>query len=189
MILSPWPQLRCRNLKELKMEAIKEALAKLDPANDDHWTPNGLPALAALRTIANDPGITRKDVELADPGFMRPGASKDAAGADPFAAAKMTELERENERVARTLEAMQEASAKELFDHLSMLMSAFGHERYRRNGALQQMVQMHAINDAQIREYQGRIDEKYDRQVKASAEAQAAKEAEAASEADNQAAA
>lgn len=50
---------------------IKAALAKLDPANDDHWTSDGKPAMAALNALL-PAEITRSRLEEVAPDFARP---------------------------------------------------------------------------------------------------------------------
>lgn len=46
---------------------IHTALAALDPANDDHWTADGLPKIEALKLE----GVKRADVTTAAPHFRR----------------------------------------------------------------------------------------------------------------------
>lgn len=56
------------------MEAkIKEALAKLDTAKDDDWTPGGLPNLARVKELTGA-DVTRKEIADAVPGFNRANA-------------------------------------------------------------------------------------------------------------------
>lgn len=50
---------------------IVEALRKLDPANPENWTQDGLPKLAAVQGLVGDTSITRKDVEESAPGLTR----------------------------------------------------------------------------------------------------------------------
>ena len=54
---------------------IIEALKKLDPADDNHWTAEGLSRLDTVRMIAEDPAITRDAVEAAAPAFTRANAA------------------------------------------------------------------------------------------------------------------
>lgn len=61
---------------------IKQALAHLDPANDDHWTADGLPRMDALVDMTADPSITRKLVTDADPQLTRDVALERASGDD-----------------------------------------------------------------------------------------------------------
>lgn len=57
-------------------EKLKEALGKLDPANVNHWTAEGLPRLDTLRLLSQTPGISREDVENAAPGFNQKSAAE-----------------------------------------------------------------------------------------------------------------
>lgn len=50
---------------------IRNALQQLDPANDQHWTEDGLPREGVVRTLANDPNISRAAISAASPGFQR----------------------------------------------------------------------------------------------------------------------
>ena len=59
---------------------ITEALSKLDPANDNHWTQDGLPRLDTIKILASDPSLTREAVTAAAPDFNREAAQA-AAGA------------------------------------------------------------------------------------------------------------
>lgn len=49
---------------------IKAALATLDPFDDEHWTADGAPTLAAVAAAFGDK-VTRKEVTEADPLFTR----------------------------------------------------------------------------------------------------------------------
>jgi len=52
------------------MDTLIETLRQLDPANDAHWTQNGLPRLDVLSaSIGSD--VTRNDVAAAAPSFRR----------------------------------------------------------------------------------------------------------------------
>lgn len=50
---------------------IQEALKQLDPANDDHWTADGLPRMDAVEKLVGSSDITREDVTNAAPDFTR----------------------------------------------------------------------------------------------------------------------
>lgn len=50
---------------------IAAALKRLDPANDDHWTADGKPAMRAVEAILGRSDVTRSDVTAALPGFDR----------------------------------------------------------------------------------------------------------------------
>ena len=54
---------------------IKEALAKLDPFDDDHWTADGAPTIAAVTDAFGDK-VTRKEITEADPLFSRETAGQ-----------------------------------------------------------------------------------------------------------------
>lgn len=101
---------------------IIEALKKLDPADDNHWTAEGLSRLDTVRMIAEDPAITRDAIEAAAPGFTRTTAadydfaaaaaalagdkSKGNANPNPFAPAAATpQSEAENATVETQTEA------------------------------------------------------------------------------------
>jgi hypothetical protein len=46
---------------------IREAIASLDPHNDEHWTASGHPRVDAVATVAGIPNLTRSDInEVAD---------------------------------------------------------------------------------------------------------------------------
>jgi len=50
---------------------IIDALGKLDPEADAHWTQTGLPRLEVLQQSAGDPELSRSDVNAAAPDFNR----------------------------------------------------------------------------------------------------------------------
>ena len=58
---------------------LADALAKLDPAVDDHWTKLDKPAMAAVEQFYGSADVTRADVEAAIQGFDRNVARKLAA--------------------------------------------------------------------------------------------------------------
>lgn len=60
---------------------ITDALSKLDPANDNHWTQDGLPRLDTIKILAGDPSLTREAVTAAAPDFNRGSAQQAAAWA------------------------------------------------------------------------------------------------------------
>lgn len=53
------------------MSKILEALRKLDPNNDNHWTADGLPKMETVTFLAGDSSITRHQVTETAPGFSR----------------------------------------------------------------------------------------------------------------------
>lgn len=52
-------------------EQLIKALAELDPANDEHWTRDGLPRVDAVAALSGLTGLKRGDLEAAAPGFSR----------------------------------------------------------------------------------------------------------------------
>lgn len=62
-----------------RADRVGEALAKLNPNNDDDWTAMGLPAIAAVEKYVGRAGVTRAMVEAVAPDLRRSTA---AAGRD-----------------------------------------------------------------------------------------------------------
>lgn len=58
------------------MSAIKEALLKLDPSDDSHWTSDGLPRLNVVSRFCGSGDLSRQDVTDADPEFCRDKAER-----------------------------------------------------------------------------------------------------------------
>ncbi len=58
---------------------LKAAVMALDPANDEHWTGQGLPAMSAVEAAYGSADITRNDVEAECPGWTRDKAREAAA--------------------------------------------------------------------------------------------------------------
>lgn len=50
---------------------IKEALEKLDHANDEHWTAEGAPVVKVVADMVGNDKLKRKDITDAAPHFMR----------------------------------------------------------------------------------------------------------------------
>ncbi len=50
---------------------VAAALRQLDPANDEHWTADGKPKMAAVEAVLGRSDVTRADVDAALPGFNR----------------------------------------------------------------------------------------------------------------------
>jgi hypothetical protein len=55
----------------LTNDKLVAAILSLDPANDDHWTGQGLPTMSAIEAAYGSTDITRKDVEEKLPGWNR----------------------------------------------------------------------------------------------------------------------
>ncbi len=63
------------------MSKILEALGKLDPTNENHWTADGLPRIETVRMLAGNQTITREQITAEAPDFSRsanvvPGAEQ-----------------------------------------------------------------------------------------------------------------
>jgi hypothetical protein len=58
---------------------LQKAVQALDPADDNHWTRDGKPAMSAVEKLYGSAGITRADVEAAAPGWTREKAKAAAA--------------------------------------------------------------------------------------------------------------
>lgn len=61
-------------------EVILQALGKLDPNNENHWTGDGLPRVETVQYLAADQSITRGAITEAAPNFTREAALQ-ASGA------------------------------------------------------------------------------------------------------------
>jgi len=57
---------------EDKLQRIRNALAQLDPNNNEHWTDENLPRTAVVQRIVNDQTVKRGDIQAANPNFVRP---------------------------------------------------------------------------------------------------------------------
>lgn len=65
--------------------AIRTAITKLDPKNDEQWTNAGLPSVEVVRKLAENDGVTRADITRLAPNLNREEAAKVAAGGgDPL---------------------------------------------------------------------------------------------------------
>lgn len=53
------------------MNKVVEALGKLDPTNDNHWTADGLPRIDTVRMFAGNQALTREAITAAIPNFSR----------------------------------------------------------------------------------------------------------------------
>lgn len=52
-------------------EKLVEAIQKLDPAVDEHWTKDGLPAIEAVQKFYGSADVKRADIKAAAPDFTR----------------------------------------------------------------------------------------------------------------------
>lgn len=53
---------------------IEDALAALDPDNDEHWNQDGSPKVAVVESLVGDRSITKADIDKAGAGFNRAAA-------------------------------------------------------------------------------------------------------------------
>lgn len=61
-------------------EKLLAAVMKLDPANDEHWTQGGDPAISAIEVLYGSAGVKRADIKAVAPGFTREVAKAQAEG-------------------------------------------------------------------------------------------------------------
>lgn len=61
-------------------QRLLDAVMKLDPENDEHWTKIGKPAMSAVEGFYGSADITRADIEAAAPGYTRETAKEQAKG-------------------------------------------------------------------------------------------------------------
>lgn len=57
---------------------ITDALSKLDKANDNHWTSEGLPRIDTVKLLAGNQALTREEITKAAPEFTRDSAGPTA---------------------------------------------------------------------------------------------------------------
>lgn len=60
---------------------VREALEKLDHANNDHWTKAGMPSVEAVKEIAGNDEISREDIDAAWPELVRKPQENSEEGA------------------------------------------------------------------------------------------------------------
>lgn len=61
---------------------LEQALTLLDPANDDHWTHDGLPLVDVLRDLTDDQSLSRKTITNSAPDLTRAKVKAFADGED-----------------------------------------------------------------------------------------------------------
>lgn len=66
-----------------RIALVRDALVKLDPENDAHWTGGGLPSVEAVRELAESSELSRSDITEAAPKLNRDEARK-ARAEDPL---------------------------------------------------------------------------------------------------------
>jgi len=158
-------------------EAIKAALSKLDPANDEHWTSGGLPSMPVMKELVGKSDLTRAEVAAVAPGFDRVNASAAPSdlsnvgggnGAGPtdngpteeqIRDAEFTAREELGERVERKPTADEIAK---FIDDPILLLEAFcivaSGDKYRRNNGLMNLCRAYQVEQGGIRAMQDRLD-------------------------------
>lgn len=58
------------------LASLAQALSKLDPLNDNHWTQDGLPRLDTLKMLTGDQTLTRDAIASQFPDYKRTGAGQ-----------------------------------------------------------------------------------------------------------------
>lgn len=58
---------------------LRDAVFKLDPNDDDHWTRDGKPAMTAVERFYGSSDVTRVDVDAVTPGYNRAAAAAKVA--------------------------------------------------------------------------------------------------------------
>ena len=61
----------------------REAVAALDSDDDDHWTPEGDPAISAVEELMGEGGVTRDSINAVALGYTREHAAQPVPGQDP----------------------------------------------------------------------------------------------------------
>ena len=102
---------------------IKTALPLLDPKNDEHWTQDGLPAIAIVQQIVQAT-VTRADVTNADPQFNRAAALAAAQDAEQAAALQAAKSKEAPAPVAEAQEGPSFADLQSKVDEAQALVDA-----------------------------------------------------------------
>lgn len=96
-------------------EQILKALRSLDPANDEHWTGQGLPNVLAVAKLSGITTLTRKQITDADPAlnretakipFVEPVLAQDEPNAPSMFVAQRNEKQVELEAIRAQIEAL-----------------------------------------------------------------------------------
>jgi hypothetical protein len=105
---------------------IKDALAHLDPLDDDQWTTEGLPKVDAVEKILGK-SVSRADITNADPSFNRESAGSvpdDSVSTDePAETPDAEETEKEEPQVEMDPIDRKEAELQAEIEDLSLLAS------------------------------------------------------------------
>lgn len=61
-------------------QRLLDAVMKLDPENEEHWTKTGKPAMAAVEGFYGSADITRANIDAVAPNYSRDAAKEQAKG-------------------------------------------------------------------------------------------------------------
>ena len=152
---------------------LADALASLDPTNNEHWTKTGLPAMSVLEELTGG-SLTREDVNAASSGFNRDNARDPGSNASEHitAAAKQVDgadIEGESAGSIEAREAMDGAvDGPDGTDAIALFEAAVAAaqtDRFRMNPELQAMVRMWQTQQRGVRAHQDRLDARSQRRA------------------------
>lgn len=86
---------------------IRDALKKLNPENDDHWTSEGLPRLDVMKELVGH-AVSRADITGAAKSFTRTSPSLDASASDEASDVQATEEQPSQDTSPTTTETQEE---------------------------------------------------------------------------------
>ncbi len=138
----------------MSINTILDALGKLDPSNDNHWTADGLPKVETVRLYAGSQSIGREEITAANPTFNRAVAAQaalPAEGAEPEAPAETVVTEQgEPEAPLEFLQAL--ATDEKFVAELEGLS-----EVQRMQSVLQKMYEERERMNSKIREMEEKL--------------------------------
>jgi len=168
--------------------SLQDAIANLNPSNDEHWTKSGLPDLDTLRTMTGNGDLSRGDVDAVVPsGFNRSNAhaaptpgGTGAAGEDDMGSQASANLEgppgtgQGGVDLSATAFAVGELLSSAFEDDgefnaiilMEAAVAAAQSDRFRSNSVLMGLTRGYQASQDQIREVQDRIDVRRDRRTK-----------------------
>jgi hypothetical protein len=103
---------------------LKDAMLKLDPSNDKHWTDDGLPRLETLSVLIGDPTLTREKINSESAIFCRSNLSFEVLEKAPEKFEGLPELEK-----SEIIEDSKEVSDEEKLHSLKLQLDSLYKER------------------------------------------------------------
>lgn len=111
-------------------DKLRQALAKLDIGNDDHWTTEGLPRLDVMKDLVGEP-VTRADITAAAKGFSRKtpnleaeqpentgsGEAADAQATTPETTEDTAQASTETPEAGQSESTVDDAAAEAVIEH------------------------------------------------------------------------